>query len=78
MKYSVPLTLFAAVRTFVGGVNAGFTVILRSLICSHFVICLPFASSERTRHGLLLRDDDFYLHLTKIEIKTRLKLVALE
>ncbi len=51
MKYSIPLALFAAVRTFTDGVNAEFTVIHRSLICSHFVICSPFASSERTRRS---------------------------
>ncbi len=51
MKYSIPLALFAAVRTFADGVNAEFTVISRPLICSHFVICSPFASSERTRRS---------------------------
>ncbi len=30
MKYSIPLALFAAVRTFADGVNAEFTVIPRS------------------------------------------------
>ncbi len=48
MKYSIPQALFAAVRKFADGVNAEFTVIPRSLICSHFVICSPFATSERT------------------------------
>ncbi len=43
MKYSIPLALFAAVKTFADGVNVEFTVIPRSLICSHFVICSPFA-----------------------------------
>ncbi len=42
MKDSIPLTLLAAVRTFADGVNAEFTVIPRSLICSHFVINSPF------------------------------------
>ncbi len=46
MTYSIRLALFAAARTFADGVNAEFTVIPRSLICLHFVICSPFASSE--------------------------------
>ncbi len=49
MKYSIPLALLAVVRAFADGVNAEFTVIVRSLICLHFVISSPFASSERTR-----------------------------
>ncbi len=49
MKYSIPLDLFAAVRTLTDGLNAEFTVIPRSLICSHFVISSPFTFSERTR-----------------------------
>ncbi len=32
MKYSIPLALFAAARTFADGVNTEFTVIPRSLI----------------------------------------------
>ncbi len=49
LKYSIPLALFAVVRTFADGVNAEFTVIHRSVICEHFLISLPSASSERTR-----------------------------
>ncbi len=41
MKCSIPQALLAAVRTFADGVNVEFTVIPRSLICSHFVISLP-------------------------------------
>ncbi len=37
MKYSIPLAWFAAVKTFADGVNAGFTVKPRSLMCSHFL-----------------------------------------
>ncbi len=51
IKYSISLALVAAVRTFADGVNAGFTVIPRLLICSHFVICSPFASPESTRRS---------------------------
>ncbi len=49
IKYSIPLALLAAVRTFADGVNAEFTVIPRLLICSHYVICSPFTSSKTTR-----------------------------
>ncbi len=68
MKYSIPLALFAAVRTFANGVNAEFTVIPRSLICPHFVINLPSASSERTRRlsgGPPIDRVGLYLHLTE-------------
>ncbi len=49
MKYSIPLDLLAAVRAFAEGVNVVFTVMPRSLICSHFVIRLTSVSSDRTR-----------------------------
>ncbi len=48
MKYSIPLALLAAVRTFADGVNAAFTVIPRSSNCSHFVFSLAPASSAKT------------------------------
>ncbi len=46
MNYSIPLALLAAVRTLAMGLNE-LTVVLRSLICSHFCIYLPSASSDR-------------------------------
>ncbi len=47
IKHSIPLALLAAVRTFAEGVNAEFTVMPRSLICSHFCNNLTLASSDR-------------------------------
>ncbi len=52
MMYSIPLALLVAVRTFADGVNAAFTVIPRSSICSHFVFSLPPASSPKARRWL--------------------------
>ncbi len=68
MKYSILLALFAAVRTFADGVNAEFTVIPRSLICnSASVHHSPLRKGLDDRQdGLLLIDEDFYLHLTKV------------
>ncbi len=37
MKYSIPLALLAAVRTFAESVNFEFTVMLRSLIYNHII-----------------------------------------
>ncbi len=47
MKYNIPLALLAAARTLAEGVNAAFTVMPRSLNCSHFCCDLPAASSDR-------------------------------
>ncbi len=46
MKNSIVLALLVAVRTLAEGVNAEFTVMPRSLICSHFCNDLPEASSD--------------------------------
>ncbi len=65
MKYNIPLALLAAVRILAEAVNAEFTVMLRSLICSHFCNDLPSGFSNRAirRSGChLLIDDGFYLH----------------
>ncbi len=43
MKYNIHIALIAAVRTFADKVNAEFTFIPRSLICSPFFISSPFA-----------------------------------
>ncbi len=60
MKYSIFLALFAAVRTFADGVNAEFTVISSSVHHS------PLRKGlDDHRDGLLLIDDDFYLHFTE-------------
>ncbi len=48
MKYSITVALLAAVRTFAEVVNAEFTVLPRSLFCSHFCIDLPSVSLDRT------------------------------
>ncbi len=40
MKYNIPLALLVAVRTLAEGVNAEFTVMPRSLICSQ-TCCFP-------------------------------------
>ncbi len=73
MRYSVPLTLFAAVKTFADGVTAAFTVIPRSLICSHFLFAsvqLPplWVGQDDDLEGLLLIDDGFYLCFTEDSI----------
>ncbi len=47
MKYNIPLALLAAARTWAEGVNDAFTVMPRSLICSHFCSDLPAVSSDR-------------------------------
>ncbi len=46
-KYNIPLVLLVAVRKLAEKVNAEFTVMPRSLICSHFCSDLPAASSGR-------------------------------
>ncbi len=48
MKYSIPQALLAAERPFAEGVYVEFTVMPKSLICSHFFISLPSASSGGT------------------------------
>ncbi len=47
MKYNILLALLAAAKTLAEGMNAEFTVMPRSLICSHFCSDLPAASSDR-------------------------------
>ncbi len=59
MKYNILLALFAAVRTLTDGLNAEFTVIPRSLICSHFVISFRKGLDDDL-DGLLLIGDGFY------------------
>ncbi len=49
MKCKNPLALFSAAKTLAEGVNAAFTVLSRSLICSHFCNDLPAASSDRAK-----------------------------
>ncbi len=64
VKYSIPLALLAAVRTFAEGVNADFTVMQEVISAS---ICLPplQIGLDDDREGLLLIDDGFYLRLTE-------------
>ncbi len=65
MKYSIPLALLAAVRTFADGVNAEFTVIPRSRISSSVYPPPLWKELDDDQEGLLLIDDGFYLHLTE-------------
>ncbi len=47
MKYKNPLAVLLAAKTLAEGVNAAFTILPKSLICSHFCNDLPAASSDR-------------------------------
>ncbi len=67
MTNNIPLALFATVRTFADGVNAEFTVIPRLFvrISSSVHHSLLRKGLDDHRDGLLLIDDNFYLHLTE-------------
>ncbi len=69
-QYSIPLPLFAAVRTLADGVNAEFTVILRSFVCisSSFRHWLLRKGLDDDRDGLLLIDDGLYIIYIHIHI----------
>ncbi len=67
MKYNIPLALLAAARTLAEGVNAVFTVMPRSLICSHFaaIYLRPLQIGQyKDRECRLLKGDGSYLHFT--------------
>ncbi len=67
MKINTPLALLAAARTLAARVNAVFTVMPRSLICSHFAAIYqrPLQIGQyEDRECRLLIGDGFYLHLT--------------
>ncbi len=65
MERSTSLALLAAVRIFDEWVKALFTVVLRTLVFSHFCIDLPSVSwieLDEDRMCFMLKDDGFYLH----------------
>ncbi len=65
MEHSNPLALLVAVRIFDEWVEALFTVMLRTLVFSHFCIDLSSVSwieLDGDRACFMLKDDDFYLH----------------